>query len=47
MGTAVVFVLLAAVVGMVIRSMVKDKRAGKSLQCGQNCSQCHGCSHRK
>ena len=32
MGTAVVFVLLVGVVGMIIRSMIKDKKAGKSLQ---------------
>ena len=46
MGTAVVFVLLVGVVGMIIRSMIKDKKAGKSLQCGQNCNHysghCHG-----
>ena len=42
MGTAVVFVLLVGVVGMIIRSMIKDKKAGKSLQCGQDCKHCSG-----
>ena len=37
MGTAIVLVVLAGVVGLVIRSMVKDKKSGKSLQCGQDC----------
>ena len=46
MGTAIVLLILAGVVGMIIRSMIKDKKAGKSLQCGQSCSQCHGhCCH--
>lgn len=43
MGTTIVFVMLAAVVAAAVRSMIKDKKAGRSLQCGQNCSQCHGC----
>lgn len=45
MGTVIVFVLLVGVVGLVIRSMVKDKKAGKSLQCGQNCKHCCGHCH--
>ena len=46
MGTAIVLVVLAGVVGLVIRSMVKDKRNGKSLQCGGDCAHCGGhCSH--
>ena len=45
MRTAVVFVLLVGVVGMIIRSMIKDKKAGKSLQCGQNCKHCSGHCH--
>ena len=42
MGTVVVFLALVCVVGLVIRSMVKDKKAGKSLQCGQDCKHCGG-----
>ena len=34
MGTAIILVLLLGAVGMIIRSMIKDKKAGKSLQCG-------------
>ena len=36
MGTVIVGLALATVVGLVIRSMVKDKKAGKSLRlCGK------------
>ncbi len=45
MGTAIVLLFLAGVIGLVIRSMVKDKKAGKSLQCGQNCKHCDGHCH--
>ena len=47
MGTAVVLVVLAGTVAFVIRSMIKDKRAGKSLQCGGNCGACGGCGAQK
>lgn len=43
MGTAIVLVVLIGTVAFVIRSMIKDKRAGKSLQCGGNCGACGGC----
>ena len=42
MGTVIVLLALAGVVGLIIRSMVKDKKAGKSVQCGQNCKHCGG-----
>ena len=45
MGTAIVLLVLTGVVGLVIRSMVKDKKAGKSLQCGQNCKNSGGHCH--
>lgn len=43
MGTAVVLLVVAGIAGLAIRSMIKDKKAGKSLQCGGDCSKCHGC----
>jgi len=46
MGTAIVLLGLACVIGFVIRSMVKDKKAGKSLQCGQDCKHCSGHCHK-
>lgn len=45
MGTAVVLAVLAGIVALVIRSMVRDKKAGKSLQCGGNCAACGGHCH--
>lgn len=46
-GTAVVLVLLCVVVGLIIRKMIRDKRSGKSLQCGMDCQHCGGhCGHR-
>lgn len=46
MGTVIVLILLAAAVALVIRSMVRDKKNGKSLQCGGDCKHCGGhCSH--
>ena len=42
MGTVIVGAVVVAVVALVIRSMVKDKKAGKSLQCGVNCKHCDG-----
>lgn len=43
MGTAVVLAIVAGVVGLAVRSMIKDKKAGKSLQCGGDCGHCRGC----
>lgn len=46
MGTLIVGAILLIVVGLIVRKMIKDKKAGKSLQCGCNCAECHGkCSH--
>lgn len=43
MGTAVVLAIVAGVVGLAVRNMIKDKKAGKSLQCGGDCGHCRGC----
>ncbi|MBR1930256.1 MAG: FeoB-associated Cys-rich membrane protein [Lachnospiraceae bacterium] len=46
MGTLLVGGILAAIVALIIRSMVKDKKSGKSLQCGCDCKNCGGhCAH--
>lgn len=45
MGTIVVLAILIVVVGLAVRSMYKDKKAGKSLQCGGECSHCGGYCH--
>ncbi len=45
MGTAIVLLAVLAAVGLAVRSMVKDKKAGKSLQCGGDCRHCGGRCH--
>lgn len=45
MGTAVVLAILVGIVGMSIRSMIKDKKSGKSIQCGGDCRNCEGHCH--
>ncbi|CDD48584.1 putative uncharacterized protein [Firmicutes bacterium CAG:534] len=45
MGTIIVGAILLLVVALVIRSMVRDKKNGKSLQCGGDCSHCGGRCH--
>ena len=42
-GSAIVILVVAAACFFAIRSMVRDKKAGKSLQCGGNCKNCKGC----
>lgn len=42
MGTAIVLAVLAAMVGLIIYRMVRDKRNGKSIQCGCDCKSCGG-----
>ena len=34
MGTAIVLIILLVVVSLVIRSIIKDKKNGKSITCG-------------
>lgn len=40
LGTLIVGVILIVVVALIIFSMIKDKKAGKSIQCGGDCSHC-------
>ena len=45
MGTIFVAAIVAAAAGLAVRSIYKDKKAGKSLQCGGDCSKCGGHCH--
>ena len=45
MGTVVVTAALVLVIGLAVRSMIKDKKNGKSLQCGGDCKHCGGHCH--
>ncbi|MDE5937564.1 MAG: FeoB-associated Cys-rich membrane protein [Lachnospiraceae bacterium] len=43
MGTAIVLLLVAGATVLAIRQIIKNKRAGKSISCGGDCSRCGGC----
>ena len=45
MATFCVSLLLVCVIALVIKSMIRDKKNGKSLQCGCDCSKCGGHCH--
>ena len=45
MGTIIVLAIIAAAVILAVRSMIRDKKNGKSLQCGGDCSRCGGHCH--
>lgn len=45
MGTIIVGLVLAGIVALIIRSMVKGAKQGKSIQCGGECKHCGGHCH--
>lgn len=45
MATLIVGVALAAIVALIIKGMIRDKKNGKSIQCGCDCKKCGGCCH--
>jgi hypothetical protein len=45
MGTIIVGGILILIVALIIRSMIRQKKAGKSLHCGDDCKHCGGCCH--
>lgn len=45
MGTFIAGIVLFIVIALAIRSMIRDKKAGKSLQCGGDCKNCSGHCH--
>lgn len=47
-GTILISLVLLAVVGLIIRSMIRQKKQGKS-SCGGNCAACAACGacHKK
>ena len=45
LGTIAVFILLAALVGLIIRSLYKQKKRGGSCTgCSGSCGSCGGCT---
>ena len=45
MGTIVVGTGLVIIVGLIIRSMIREKKKRKSLQCDGDCTKCGGGCH--
>lgn len=45
MGTVIVGAIVLVIVGLAVRSMLRDKKAGKSVQCGGDCKHCAGHCH--
>ncbi len=45
MGTIIVALAVCGLVALAVISMIRDKKKGKSLQCGGDCKNCggHGC----
>ncbi len=42
MGNIIVGAILILIVVLIVRSLVKDHKAGKSVICGDDCSVCGG-----
>lgn len=45
MGTFIVLAVLCGIVALIVRGMVRDRKGGKSIQCGGDCSHCGGSCH--
>lgn len=45
MGTIIVGIILILIVGVIVRSMIFDKKKGKSIHCGGDCKHCGGHCH--
>jgi hypothetical protein len=44
-GNLIVILLIMTAVFFAVRSMIKDKKAGKSVSCGCDCKNCRGCNY--
>ncbi|MDE5803143.1 MAG: FeoB-associated Cys-rich membrane protein [Lachnospiraceae bacterium] len=46
MGTIAVLAVLAGIVALIVRNMIRSRKSGKSLPCGCDCGHCGGkCGH--
>lgn len=45
MGTVITGIVVLGIAGLAVRSMVRDKKNGKSIQCGGDCKNCGGHCH--
>ncbi len=44
-GTILALLIVAALVGLAIFSMIRDKKKGRSVICGVDCKSCGGACH--
>ena len=42
MGTIVTTAVLAGIVALIVRGMIRERKKGRSLQCGCDCKHCSG-----
>ena len=45
MGTLVVGIIVFGTAALIVRSMIRDRKNGKSIQCGGDCGHCGGHCH--
>lgn len=45
MGTLITGAVVAGIVVLIVRSMIRDRKNGKSIQCGGDCKHCGGHCH--
>jgi hypothetical protein len=45
MGTLFVGIVVLGIIALIVRSMIVDKKNGKSIQCGGECKNCGGHCH--
>lgn len=45
MGTAVTGIILIGIIVLIVKGMIRDKKNGKSVQCGNDCKHCGGHCH--
>ncbi|MBQ2473228.1 MULTISPECIES: FeoB-associated Cys-rich membrane protein [Lachnospira] len=45
LGSIITGLVVLLIVFLAVRSLVKDKKAGKSVQCGVDCKHCNGGCH--
>lgn len=45
MGTAIIVIILIGAVILAVKSMIRNKKNGKSIGCGGDCKHCGGGCH--
>lgn len=45
MGTFIIGAVVLVIIGLAVASLVRDKKQGKSIQCGGDCKHCGGRCH--